>query len=157
MHSLLFKLLENPDFDEGVYWHRDRVGANEVVFYEGTQERDIYLILSGKVRIVGKVEIDEQRRIKPGFGELSQGDVFGELALFDDEPRSATVTAISDIELAVIDGVALLRFLDDHPEIGYPVIKELISTLVLRMRKANQKIFSLFAWGLKTHGIDEHL
>lgn len=157
MSSLLFGLLEDAEFSEGVYWHRHCVEANRVVFHEGSKGRDIYLILSGAVRIVGNVDLDEERRVRPGFSELSQGDLFGELALFDDEPRSATVVAVTDVELAVLDGVALLQFLDAHPEIGYPIVKELISTLVVRLRKANQRIFSLFAWGLKNRGIDEHL
>lgn len=157
MSSLLFGLLENPEFPEGEYWRRRHVGANTVVFHEGERGREIYLILSGSVRIVGNVDLDEQRRIKPGFSELSQGELFGELAMFDDEPRSASVVTVTDVELAVMDGVALLQFLDAHPQIGYPIVKELISTLVMRLRKANQRIFSLFAWGLKSRGIDEHL
>lgn len=157
MSSLLFDLLEKPEFPEGEYWRRLHVGANTAVFHEGERGREIYLILSGSVRIVGNVDLDEQRRIKPGFSELFQGELFGELAMFDDEPRSASVVTVSDVELAVMDGVALLRFLDAHPQIGYPIVKELISTLVLRLRKANQRIFSLFAWGLKSRGIDEHL
>jgi CRP-like cAMP-binding protein len=157
MSSLLFGLLENPEFSEGVYWRRLHIDANRVVFHEGETGREIYLILSGVVRIVGNVDLDEKHRIKPGFCELSQGDLFGELAAFDDAPRSATVVAVSDVELAVMDGVALLQFLDEHPEIAYPIAKELITTLVLRLRKANQRIFSLFAWGLKSRGIDEHL
>lgn len=157
MPSLLFGLLENPEIIEGVYWRRRCVGANGVVFHEGEKGRDIYLILSGSVRIVGNVDLDEQRRVRPGFSELAQGELFGELALFDDEPRSATVIAVTEVELAVLDGEVLLQFLDSHPEIGYPIVIELITTLVVRLRKANHRIFSLFAWGLKKHGIDEYL
>ncbi len=157
MPSLLFSLLENSKAKEGVYWHRHRVDANCVVFHEGEKGRDIYLILTGSVRVVGNVGLDEQRRIRPGFSELAQGELFGELALFDDEPRSATVIAVTDVELAVFNGEALLQFLDAHPEIGYPIIKELMTTLVVRLRKANQRVFSLFAWGLKNSGIDECL
>ncbi len=157
MPSLLFDLLENPEIVEGVYWRRHHVDANGVVFHEGDQGADIYLILSGSVRIVGSVDLDEQRRVRPGFSELAKGELFGELVLFDDGPRSATVIAITDVELAVLDGRVLLQFLDNHPEIGYPIIKELITTLVVRLRKANRRIFSLFAWGLKSHGIDEYL
>lgn len=157
MPSLLFDLLENPDFVEGVYWQRQRIEANKVIVHEGERGRQVYLILSGQVRVVGSVDLDEHARIRPGFSELSAGDLFGELAAFDDEPRSATVVAVSDVELAVIDGEALLRFLDAHTELGYAITRELISTLVVRLRKANQRVFSLFSWGLKSHGIDDHL
>lgn len=157
MVSVLNALLENPEFLEGRHWRKQSFAANEVVFSEGDGGHDIFLILGGAVRVVGSVDLDEQRRIRPGFSELGQGELFGELALFDDAPRSATVVTTTESELAVIDGKALLDFLDGHPQIGYPIFKELISILVVRLRRANQKIFSLFAWGIKSRGIDEHL
>ena len=157
MSSLLFGLLDDPKFSEGVYWYRNNVDANQIILHEGEQGREIYLILSGVVRIIGNVDLDENRRIKPGLSELSTGDSFGELSAFDNGNRSATVLAVSEVELAVMDGVALLRFLDEHPEIAYPIAKELIATFVSRLRQANQRIFSLFAWGLKSQGIDGHL
>ncbi len=157
MSSLLFDLLENPDFQEGSLWQKNQFGANSTIFTEGDHGREIYLVLDGTLRMLGKVDIGEQRKIQPGFGELSKGDFFGELVLFDDMPRSATVVTLSDVELAVVDGDKLLAFLDAHPEIGYPILKELFTTLVVRLRKANQRIFSLFAWGLKSKGLNSYL
>lgn len=157
MSSLLFGLLEHPDFKEGKHWRKIRYAANSPVFSEGDSGREIYLVLDGALRVLGKVDLDERRRIQPGFGELAKGDVFGELVLFDEMSRSATVVTVSEAELAVLDGEELLEFLDAHPEIGYPLLKELMTVLVGRLRKANQRIFSLFAWGLKVKGIDTHL
>jgi len=114
-------------------------------------------VLEGGLRVFGRVDLEDQRKIHPGFGELGQGDVFGELVLFDDLPRSATVTSLSEVELAVIRAEDLLAFLDQHPESGYPIMKELLYIVVQRLRQANQRIFSLFAWGLKARGIDGHL
>lgn len=153
----MFKLLEHPDFLEGRSWRRRTVQANEIIFDAGETSQDVYLILKGRVRILGNVDLDDQRRIHPGFSELGEGEMFGELPLFDGQPRSASVMALEETELAVLDGECLMAFLDSHPELGYPIFKELIHTLVARLRKANQRIFSLFAWGLKTRGIDKHL
>ena len=105
----------------------------------------------------GNVDLDDARHIRPGFSDLAVGEVFGELALFDNQPRSATVTTVSACDLAVIDGARLMAFLDSHPELGYPLFKDLILILVKRLRSANQKIFALFAWGLKARGIDRYL
>jgi CRP-like cAMP-binding protein len=145
------------DFPEGVAWTRRSFAANEVIVREGEQAKDVYVVLEGWVRVTGTVEVDEQRRVHPGFCDLSSGQMFGELCLFDDEPRSATVAAISDCEIAVVDGQTLLRFLDSHPERGYPVLRHLIVTLVGRLRAANRRFVSVFTWGLKAHGIDRHL
>ncbi len=157
MTSALERLLTHPDYEEGRMWRRQRLPANATIFAEGDTGRDVYLILAGTVRVVGNVDLDDQRKVHPGFSELEAGQVFGELRLFDDQPRSATVVCLSECELAVMDGDVLLAFLDSHPELGYPIFKELILALVGRLRQANKKIFSLFAWGLKMRGIDQHL
>lgn len=151
-------LLAHPDFGEGEYWQRVRYECGQKVFKEGDSGDDVYIILQGKVRVSASVDIDEGRHIQPGFGDLGEGEVFGELALFDQQPRSATVMVVGDeVELAVVNGRSLLEFWDEHPELGYPVLRELVDAMVVRLRKANQRVFSLFAWGLKARGLDTHL
>jgi len=155
--SLLFCLLDNPEFKEGKLWQRACQPANTIIFSEGDCSSEIYLVLAGELRVLGKVDLDDQRKIQPGFGELTKGDIFGEMVMFDDFPRSATVVSLTDVELAVINADDLFSFLDSHPDCGYPIMKELLSVVVQRLRKANQRIFSLFAWGLKSRGLDNHL
>lgn len=138
-------------------WRTRRVSANHTVFAAGEHSREVFLILRGRVRVVGHVALDEQRKLSPGFSELGEGQLFGELPLFDGEARSATVVTLTDCELAVMDGDRLLAFLDEHPQLGYPLFKELIHSMVGRLRQANKRMFSLFAWGLKMRGIDQHL
>jgi CRP/FNR family transcriptional regulator, cyclic AMP receptor protein len=157
MKNTLYMLLDHPDFEEGVVWTRCKYAADETVFSEGDHGSQVYLILKGSVRVVGNVDLDDNRTVHPGFSELDEGQVFGELPMFDGEPRSATVVALSDCELAVLEGEQLMAFLDAHPDLGYPIFKELIHLLVGRLRQANRRIFSLFAWGLKLRGIDHHL
>lgn len=157
MTTAFGRLLAHPEFREGVNWQRTQYVATETIISEGDRCNEVYLVLAGRVRVLGSVSLDERRTVRPGVSELGQGDVFGELAVFDQQPRSASVVAVSDCEVAVLDGAALLAFLDAHPDIGYPLLKELVGTLVGRLRKANLKLFSLFAWGLKAHHIDVHL
>ena len=155
--SQLHEILDHPDFKEGVLWVRRKLRAEETVFSQGDRGLDVYLILKGTVRVVGKVDLDDQRTVHPGFSDLGEGQVFGELPMFDGEPRSATVVALTDCELAVLAGEQLMAFMSVHPELGYPILKELIHLLVGRLRQANHRIFSLFAWGLKMRDIDRHL
>jgi CRP/FNR family cyclic AMP-dependent transcriptional regulator len=157
MKNALYMLLDHPSFEEGVVWTRRKYAADETVFSEGDHGSQVYLILKGSVRVVGNVDLDDNRTVHPGFSELDAGQVFGELPIFDGEPRSATVVALTDCDLAVLEGEQLMAFLDAHPELGYPIFKELIHLLVGRLRQANRRIFSLFAWGLKLRGIDRHL
>jgi CRP-like cAMP-binding protein len=150
-------LLKHPDFKEGTFWERRNISTNEYIFKEGDESNDVFIILKGSVRVLGKVALDDDIKVSPGFSDLEEGQVFGELPLFDNEPRSASVSAITDCELAVIDGDKLLSFLDTHPEIGYVIMKDIIQHLILRLRKANKRVFSLFAWGLKSSGMDQYL
>lgn len=157
MERSLRALLQHPEFLDGQHWSRQHFRVNQTIVAEGDPGTQIYLVLGGRVRVLGDVVLDGERRIRPGFFELEAGEVFGELALFDREPRSASVVAVTDCELAAIDGDRLLQFLDQHPDIGYAVLKELVMALVGRLRNTNRKLFSLMAWGLKARGLDEHL
>lgn len=157
MEKALRSLLSHPEFSEGHHWQRQRFGANATIVKEGEEGSQIYLVLSGRVRVLGDVSLGDDKRIRPGFFDLDAGEVFGELALFDREPRSASVVAVSECELAVMDGDRLLAFLDAHPEVGYGVLKDLVTALVARLRKTNRKLFSLMAWGLRAHRLDQHL
>ena len=60
-------------------------------------------------------------------------------------------------ELLVFDAEALSRYFETHPERGYVVLKDLFGVLNRRLRQADRRVGSLFAWGLKAHGIDRHL
>ncbi len=156
MSERLRELLSRPEFNER-YWARRCYHGGDVIFKEGDDGVSVYVVLRGNVRVSASINIEGGRQIQPGFSDLGEGEVFGELALFDRQPRSATVVAIDEVELAEIDGGRLLRFFDEHPELGYPIVRELTNTMVGRLRKANQRVFSLFAWGLKARGIDDHL
>jgi CRP-like cAMP-binding protein len=95
--------------------------------------------------------------MRPGIWEVKAGDIVGELAAFDDRPRAASVVGVADGEAIAIDGVALRRFLDEHPELGYGVLREILTSLVERLRASNQRLETVFAWGLRARGIDRHL
>lgn len=156
MDGALSKLLENPEITEGLYWSRKRFAPNDTVIQEGEEGKEVYVVISGTLRVFSKLQLEDHREIQPGFYELNEGELFGELGLFDSK-RSASVVAVTDCELAAFDGEKLLDFFDSHPDIGYPVLKEIVSVLIERLRNTNKKVFSLFAWALKAHGISEHL
>ena len=151
------RLLFHDDFPEGDCWRRRHYTAGEVIFREGDSGREVYLVLGGRVEVSSQIQLDGNRHVQPGFWGLGKGGVFGELAMFDDGPRSATVVTLSDCELAVLNGERLLAFLEQHPDIGFPLLLEFIRLLVGRLRSTNKKMVSLFAWGLKVHEIDRHL
>ena len=129
----------------------------DTIITEGSEDRVIYLVETGSVRVSGRVELEDRRHIQPGLCDLGPGEVFGELSLFDPEPRSASVVAVEPCDMLVFDAEALAAYFDSHPQEGYVVLKQLFSVLCSRLRQADRRLGSLFAWGLKAHGIDQHL
>ncbi|MDH5230144.1 MAG: cyclic nucleotide-binding domain-containing protein [Gammaproteobacteria bacterium] len=150
-------ILEHPDFRQGDCWQEAAYPANHTIFSEGELSKTIYFIVEGQCRAVGHVDIGKDKQVNPGVYELKEGDIFGELAVFDELPRSTSVLSLDSVRLIEIDGDKLTDFLQKHPSLGYAIMNALVVMLVKRLRASNKKIFSLFAWGLKAHSIDDHL
>jgi len=151
------ELINHPAFKEGESWKVVNFKKNEKIVEQGDVSRDLYLLQSGCVRVLGSVELDDNRKIQPGVCDMSEGDVFGELALFDQQPRSASIICVEDAEIVVIDGDKLMGFLEAHSDIGFKFMGDVMRLLVSRLRASNEKVYSLFAWGLKAHKIDDEL
>ena len=83
-----------------------RVRAGGVIFREGEQADELFVIKSGYVRIqIGNRDV----------AELTTDSIFGEMALIDSEPRSATAVAITDVELVPISEKQFLFLVSQTP------------------------------------------
>jgi len=109
-----------------------RFEAGEVVFREGDQSGTCYVVRSGQARAV-RDHSDGRTITLATFGP---GDIFGELALFDDERRSATVEALGRTELIAILGGDMRRLLGQHPQIAV----KLLVALGRRLRETNARL-----------------
>jgi CRP/FNR family transcriptional regulator len=107
-----------------------RVG--EVVFREGDDSDTCYVVRSGHARAVR--EHGDGRQIT--LATFGPGDFFGELAMFDDERRSATVEAVDALDVLGIPGVDMRALLSRHPEIAV----KLVISLGRRLRAANERL-----------------
>jgi CRP/FNR family cyclic AMP-dependent transcriptional regulator len=105
---------------------------SEVIFEEGSTGSEMYLIHSGKVLLsVRQNEIQQVPLIL-----LNPGDFFGEMALVDDSPRSATATAVEDnTELVAIDRARFLFMVRQQPEFAL----SLMHTLCQRLRDMDKR------------------
>jgi CRP-like cAMP-binding protein len=99
------------------------VPAGEVVFAKGDSGDSMYLVAEGAMRVV-----DGQRTV----GELRAGDVFGELALLDPEPRLFTISAREDSRLLRLDREAFLELMAGNIEI----VRGVLHVLCERLRSA---------------------
>jgi len=106
--------------------------AGEVVFREGDQSDTCYVVKSGQARAV-REHADGRSLTLAHFGP---GDIFGELSMFDDERRSASVEAIEPTEAIAILGGDMRRLLRLHPEIAV----KLLAALGRRLRETNERL-----------------
>ena len=107
-------------------------GAGHVIFREGDASDTCYVVRSGHARAVRK-HGDGRTLTLAHFGP---GDIFGELAMFDDERRSATVETLDELEAVAILGPDMRRLLREHSDIAV----KLVIALGRRLRDANARI-----------------
>lgn len=113
-----------------------RFGSGQVIFHLGDPGGLLYIILGGKVKI-SHATADGQEAL---LAILGAGDFFGELALLDDAPRSATAEAIEPTETLTLHRDEFIRFLSHNPEFAYHVMH----TLARRIRNLNDQISDVF-------------
>jgi CRP/FNR family transcriptional regulator, cyclic AMP receptor protein len=109
-----------------------RFAAGEAVFREGDASSTCYVVRSGRARAI-REHADGRQITLATFGP---GDIFGELAMFDDELRSATVEATEELSVLAIAGSDMRRLMGEHPEIAV----KLAVALVRRLRAANERL-----------------
>jgi CRP/FNR family transcriptional regulator len=109
-----------------------RFEGGEVVFREGDESDTCYIVRSGQARAV-RGHTDGRTITLANFGS---GDIFGELAMFDNERRSATVEAIEKTEVIAILGGDMRRLMRQHPDIAV----KLVSALGRRLRETNERL-----------------
>jgi CRP/FNR family transcriptional regulator len=106
--------------------------AGQVIFREGDASDTCYIVRSGHARAI-RAHGDGRTLTLAHFGP---GDIFGELAMFDDEKRSATVETLDDVDALAVLGADMRRLLREHPDISV----KLVIALGRRLRAANERI-----------------
>jgi len=86
-------------------------GSGEAVVREGAEGHSLFCLLRGRVEVVKQVEEGHSLRVR----ELVAGDVFGEMTLFLDAPRSATVRTLEECQLLRVGRPAVRRLLELNP------------------------------------------
>ncbi len=109
--------------------------AGEEIFSEGDEGREAYIIQSGNVRITCRREGSRELML----AHMLHGDLFGELALIDEKPRSATAVAITDAELITLDREAFMRDVSAHPD----RILQLLEVFTERLRHMDDMVMAL--------------
>jgi len=95
-----------------------RLERNDTVFSEGDDADDLFVILGGRIAI-GKSSADGRESL---VALLEAGDVFGEMPLFDDEPRSASARALERSEVVRVPFAVVRAELEAQPGLLWDVV-----------------------------------
>lgn len=128
--------------------HARHLAPGEVLFHEGDSGDDVYVVISGRVRISKRVALGTERTL----ALLDPGSMFGEAAIIDQEERSATAVALTDAELAVLDAEPLREWLIANAEHGVMVLGRLGAMMLERLRSTNEQVREAIAWGVEVSG-----
>lgn len=116
------------------------IKSGKYLFKEGEHGDELYIIQTGRIRIFRKVH-DKTHEL----GEFSRGSVIGEMALFDNKPRSASAIAITDCRIVNIDQDHFQKYLNTIPQ----WLSSIILMIIKRLRDTTQRI--------KDDSLDEYL
>lgn len=106
-----------------------QIKAGETVIAEGDRGETYFLIATGEATVLKGGGVSQRE-----LGRLGPGDGFGEMALVADEPRSATVRAVSDMELLCLEREKFIVLMDQEERFAQRILR----LLSMRLRQSNQ-------------------
>jgi CRP-like cAMP-binding protein len=131
----LFRGLQDKQLDTLARWTTTRnYAAGQVIVNEGQTGLGLYCIQSGRVK-VSKHGTQGERDIR----EMGPGESFGEIALLDDRPRSATITAVEPTTCVLLDKSQFLAEIRTYPDMALAILPVVVGWL----READTRIAQL--------------
>ena len=135
-HSSLFSALDENEARELAGLAVERLCVpNETIFWEGDDSDRFYLIIEGKVKI-SKLASTGKEIILSFFGN---GEMFGEVAVFENKPYPASAKAVTETQLLGIRRTDFLNFLLKHPEMALKIM----GILSGRLRESQSRLRDL--------------
>lgn len=115
---------------------------NQEIFHELSTESDIYILMEGRVQIIGALGKTDSATIHT----ILPGKLFGEFAFIDGEPRSATAVAIEKSSAFKIPRADLYALFEADRAMGYVVMRNLARILARRIRQTAHELRSSLMW-----------
>jgi CRP-like cAMP-binding protein len=118
--------------------------AGKSIIEEGEQGHELFIILDGEIEILKKTLQNEKYTVAT-LSSVMGGIFVGELALIDDDKRSASVVAKNKCECIVIKRADFVRFGNENPQAGLAITRDLARQTSGKLRKANTDVITLFS------------
>ena len=132
----LFAALSEDQLDAiSNFTFQTKFAAGDLIVEEGQTGNGLYVIVSGNVEAVKGYGTENARVVN----KLAVGEVFGEMALLGEWPRTATVRAVSDVECLGIDRWVFLSQLERDPQVGI----KMLQILAQRLKESDSRLMEL--------------
>ena len=147
----LFKDIATPELSVLGDSLRERtLKRGQVLFREGDVGEEMFLVRRGSIVISKPVT----GRVEQVLARIGPGDFFGEMALFDRSPRSATVQSDSESSLLVLDREGLRQLTEESPRAAAAFFHALVQVFIERLRASGDLVAEVTRWGLEATGLD---
>ncbi len=117
----------------------------DLVFAENSEGNNFFIVVKGAVSINKNVAGGRKRNLS----NLKQGDIFGELALFDSQPRSADAEASEETEVIEFSNEKFRNLLKNNLVISFIIQTRIIRILCRRLRDTDEMLKEGVIWGFK--------
>ena len=128
--------------------HQRTYESGDVIFHQGAASDQLYVVIRGEIDIIidqsliSNVESDEEITIST----IRRGEAFGEIALVDQDVRSAgAICGLSDTALLIIPRQELMTFCETHPSVGFRLMQN-IATELARMTRTLTTDMQIREW-----------
>jgi len=121
--------------------HR-QIKNGEYIFKQGDNGDELFILMSGKVRVCKKTKTDEEYTIVDLKSEWNV--FFGEIALMDNDERSASILVLEDCDVLVMEKEKFEALGNQYPEICLPITRVIIKRICKNLRNVNNDVILLF-------------
>ena len=140
-HTALTELSLDDAHKVAQRMHTRSIKKGSVMVQEGASANDYMLLI---LRGEGVVESESLKKSDSLIlSVVGAGHIIGEMGLLDGEPRSATCTAFTDVDVALLDRTALMQLIAQEPATGCKLLAALLQRTASRLRVTNKKLRAL--------------
>ena len=128
-----------------------KVKKNEVIIKEGDDGDTVILLLNGEVSMTQALTLKNSKAISDNREKTSikidskkSHHFFGEISLFNEvDKRTATITATTDCEIAILDDNDIIKLCNENHSLGYKIMKNLAEKLASSLERTNNQVLKL--------------
>jgi len=127
----------------GLLLQRRRYPQGSLVFREGEKGDALFIVLSGRILATALQNDGSPRRVY----EFVPGNFFGEMAIIEEAPRSATCVALEDSELLVLQGTDFYRLVTENPRLANKLLLSIGTVMTSWLDESSKFLNDLVRWG----------